>query len=48
MLVSITRRDARLDALCEGCELPLVKDHRGQWLPAPPLAKAPARRVDGP
>ena len=48
LLVSITRRDARLDALCEGCELPLVKDHRGQWLPAPPLAKAPAPRVDGP
>jgi|GraSoiStandDraft_46_1057282.scaffolds.fasta_scaffold102950_2 hypothetical protein len=38
-LVSITRRRARLDALCDSCGLPLCKDERGRWVPAPPLAR---------
>jgi len=45
-LVSIARRGGRLDALCDGCDLPLVKDHRGQWQPAPPLARQPIFRRD--
>ena len=40
-LTSIARHGATLDALCEQCGLPLVKDHKGRWVPAPPLAQAP-------
>lgn len=43
-LVSIARRGAQLDGLCEDCGLPLVKDERGRWVPAPPLAQ---RRASG-
>ena len=40
-LVSITKHGTRLDALCDSCGLPLRKDERGRWAPAPPLARAP-------
>ena len=46
-LVSIARRGAKLDALCDSCGLPLCKDERGRWVPAPPLAgrREPGRRA---
>jgi hypothetical protein len=48
LLISIMRHGGRLDGLCEGCGLPLTRDERGQWAPAPPLAAVAAQGSDRP
>lgn len=44
-LVSVARKDRRLEALCEGCGSPLERAENGRWAASIPLVEQ-TRRVE--